>query len=55
MVFAGSLGAQVVGEQPSVMEICLIILNNQSNFIPDNRNFEFCVCVSIFELHTYTN
>lgn len=36
----------MIGEQQSVMETCLIILYNQGNFIPDNRNFEFSVCVS---------
>lgn len=44
---ASALGATVVGEQPSVMEICLIMLNNQGNFIPDSKNFDFSVCVSI--------
>ncbi|XP_053605285.1 protein wings apart-like [Plodia interpunctella] len=40
-----SQGAIVVGAQPHVMETCLIVLNNQGNFIPDDRNFEFSVCV----------
>lgn len=50
-----SVGAQVVGEQPSVMEICLIILNNQGNFIPDNRNFEFSVCVLLLLINLVQN
>ena len=53
---ASALGATVVGEQPSVMEICLIMLNNQGNFIPDTKNFDFSVCVSMndFSPHILT-
>ncbi|XP_072929228.1 uncharacterized protein wapl [Epargyreus clarus] len=50
-----SIGAQVVGEQPSVMEICLIILNNQGNFIPDDKNFEFSVCVLLLLINLVQN
>lgn len=50
-----SLGAQVIGEQPSVMETCLIILNNQGNFIPDDRNFEFSVCVLLLLVNLVQN
>ncbi|KAJ8724472.1 hypothetical protein PYW08_015946 [Mythimna loreyi] len=50
-----SLGAQVIGEQQSVMETCLIILNNQGNFIPDNRNFEFSVCVLLLLINLVQN
>lgn len=50
-----SIGAQVVGEQPSVMEICLVILNNQGNFIPDNRNFEFSVCTLLLLINLVQN
>ncbi|XP_013194045.1 protein wings apart-like [Amyelois transitella] len=39
-----SKGAQVIGTLPYVMEMCLIVLNNQGNFIPDDKNFEFSVC-----------
>ncbi|CAH2085564.1 unnamed protein product [Euphydryas editha] len=54
--FASSvLGAQVVGEQPGLMEICLIMLNNQGNFIPDNRNFDFCVCVLMLLINLVQN
>ncbi|XP_049870617.1 protein wings apart-like [Pectinophora gossypiella] len=52
---AGSLGAKIIGEQPSVMEICLIILNNQGNFIPDDRNFEFSVCVLMLLINLVQN
>lgn len=48
---ASALGAQVVGEQPSVMEICLIMLNNQGNFIPDSKNFDFSICVRIIFIY----
>ncbi|KAI5646935.1 wings apart-like protein regulation of heterochromatin domain-containing protein [Phthorimaea operculella] len=51
----GSLGAKIVGEQPSVIEICLIILNNQGNFIPDDRNFEFSVCVLMLLINLVQN
>ncbi|XP_049693333.2 protein wings apart-like [Helicoverpa armigera] len=50
-----SLGAQVIGEQPSVMETCLLILYNQGNFIPDNRNFEFSVCVLLLLINLVQN
>ncbi|KAF9799915.1 hypothetical protein SFRURICE_013652 [Spodoptera frugiperda] len=50
-----SLGAQVIGEQQSVMETCLIILYNQGNFIPDNRNFEFSVCVLLLLINLVQN
>ncbi|CAG9787264.1 unnamed protein product [Diatraea saccharalis] len=50
-----SRGAQVVGEQPAVIEICLIILNNQDNFIPDDRNFEFSVCVLLLLINLVQN
>ncbi|XP_063827505.1 protein wings apart-like [Ostrinia nubilalis] len=50
-----SRGAQVVGEQPSVMEICLILLQNQGNFIPDDRNFEFSVCVLLLLINLVQN
>ncbi|CAH1635648.1 unnamed protein product [Spodoptera littoralis] len=52
---AVSLGAQVIGEQQSVMETCLIILYNQGNFIPDNRNFEFSVCVLLLLINLVQN
>ncbi|CAH2981759.1 unnamed protein product [Chilo suppressalis] len=52
---AVSRGAQVVGEQPSVVEICLVILNNQDNFIPDDRNFEFSVCVLLLLINLVQN
>ncbi|CAH2040478.1 unnamed protein product, partial [Iphiclides podalirius] len=52
---AASIGAQVVGEQPSIMEICLIMLNNQGNFIPDNKNFEFSVCVLLLLINLVQN
>ncbi|KAJ2947444.1 hypothetical protein O0L34_g17229 [Tuta absoluta] len=51
----GSLGAKIVGEQPSVIEICLILLNNQGNFIPDDRNFEFSVCVLMLLINLVQN
>ncbi|XP_050667052.1 protein wings apart-like [Leptidea sinapis] len=50
-----SLGAQVVGEQPSVMEMCLIMLNNQDNFIPDSKNFDFSVCVLMLLINLVQN
>ncbi|KAL0881632.1 hypothetical protein ABMA27_001458 [Loxostege sticticalis] len=50
-----SRGAQVVGEQPSVMEMCLILLHNQGNFIPDDRNFEFSVCVLLLLINLVQN
>ncbi|XP_075976519.1 uncharacterized protein LOC142976831 [Anticarsia gemmatalis] len=50
-----SLGAQVIGEQQAVMETCLIILNNQGNFIPDDRNFEFSVCVLLLLINLVQN
>ncbi|CAK1579311.1 unnamed protein product [Parnassius mnemosyne] len=52
---AASIGAQVVGEQPSIMEICLIMLNNQDNFIPDSKNFEFSVCVLLLLINLVQN
>ncbi|XP_026731332.1 protein wings apart-like isoform X1 [Trichoplusia ni] len=52
---AVSVGAQVIGEQPSVIETCLIILYNQDNFIPDNRNFEFSVCVLLLLINLVQN
>ncbi|XP_050348988.1 protein wings apart-like [Nymphalis io] len=54
-VASSAIGAQVVGEQPSLMEICLIMLNNQGNFIPDNRNFDFCVCVLMLLINLVQN
>ncbi|KAL4711427.1 hypothetical protein ACJJTC_016181 [Scirpophaga incertulas] len=50
-----SRGAEVVGDQPSVMEICLIILNNQGNFIPEDKNFEFSVCVLLLLINLVQN
>ncbi|CAK1544003.1 unnamed protein product [Leptosia nina] len=50
-----SVGAQVVGEQSSVMEMCLIMLNNQDNFIPDSNNFDFCVCVLMLLINLVQN
>ncbi|KAM3966904.1 cohesin release factor wings apart-like [Aphomia sociella] len=50
-----SPGAQVVAEQPSVMEMCLIILNNQGSFIPDDRNFDFSVCVLLLLINLVQN
>ncbi|XP_059053453.1 protein wings apart-like [Achroia grisella] len=50
-----SPGAQVVAEQPSVMEMCLIIVNNQGNFIPDDRNFDFSVCVLLLLINLVQN
>ncbi|XP_041988819.1 protein wings apart-like [Aricia agestis] len=52
---SSALGAQVVGEQPSIMEICLIVLNNQENFIPDNLNFDFNVCVLMLLMNLVQN
>ncbi|CAG4945474.1 unnamed protein product [Colias eurytheme] len=52
---ASSIGAQVVGEQPSVMEMCLIMLNNQDNFIPDSNNFDFSVCVLMLLINLVQN
>ncbi|KPJ14092.1 Protein wings apart-like [Papilio machaon] len=50
-----SIGAQVVGEQPYIMETCLIMLNNQGCFIPDNNNFEFSVCVLLLLINLVQN
>lgn len=50
-----SPGARVIGEQPGVMEMCLIILNNQENFIPDSKNFEFSVCVLLLLINLVQN
>ncbi|XP_068622314.1 protein wings apart-like [Battus philenor] len=52
---AASIGAQVVGKQPSIMEICLVMLNNQDNFIPDSKNFEFSVCVLLLLINLVQN
>lgn len=50
-----SLGAQVIGEQLSIMETCLVILNNQGNFITDDRNFEFSVCALLLLINLVQN
>ncbi|XP_013173967.1 PREDICTED: protein wings apart-like [Papilio xuthus] len=50
-----SIGAQVVGEQPYIMETCLIMLYNQGCFIPDNNNFEFSVCVLLLLINLVQN
>ncbi|XP_063541659.1 protein wings apart-like [Cydia strobilella] len=50
-----SPGARVIGEQPGVMEMCLIVLNNQENFIPDSKNFEFSVCVLLLLINLVQN
>ncbi|CAG9579828.1 unnamed protein product [Danaus chrysippus] len=54
-IASSALGAQVVGEQASVMDICLIMLNNQGNFIPDDKNFEFSVCVLMLLINLVQN
>ncbi|XP_045767148.1 protein wings apart-like [Maniola jurtina] len=54
-IASSAVGAEVVGEQPSVMEICLIMLNNQGNFIPDDKNFDFCVCVLMLLINLIQN
>ncbi|XP_023954103.2 protein wings apart-like [Bicyclus anynana] len=54
-IASSAIGATVVGEQPSVMEICLIMLNNQGNFIPDTKNFDFCVCVLMLLINLVQN
>lgn len=52
---ASSLGSEVVGEETSVMEICLVMLHNQGNFVPENRNFEFNVCVLLLLINLVQN
>ncbi|CAF4821231.1 unnamed protein product [Pieris macdunnoughi] len=52
---SSSLGASVIGEQPSVMEMCLTMLNNQDNFIPDTSNFDFSVCVLMLLINLVQN
>ncbi|XP_048477842.1 protein wings apart-like isoform X2 [Plutella xylostella] len=50
-----SLGATVVGEQVAIMEVCLVVLNNQGNFVPEDRNFEFSVCVLLLLINLVQN
>ncbi|GBP05600.1 Protein wings apart-like [Eumeta japonica] len=50
-----SLGASIVGEHVSIMELCLIILHNPGNFVPDNSNFEFSVCVLLLLINLVQN
>lgn len=48
-------GASIVGEQIAVMETSLRLLLNGDSFIPEEKNFEFSVCILLLLINLVQN